>query len=169
MEKGLYAGSFDPVHLGHIDTIRQGLILFKHLTILIADNPGKKYLFEKHERMDLIYRSLDSKFSPDDLSRITIDVLTDGDLCVDYAASREIWVMLRGLRSSEDFNYERSIENINHHLNPFVSTIYITPSPKYVEVSSSLIKTLGNFGRNIDEFVSVSIAEIVLERMRRRE
>lgn len=138
MKKGIYAGSFDPITLGHLHVIEKGSKLFDHLTILLADNPAKKCMFSKEERITMISSSLENL----KLSNIDIQIL-DNKYAAQWAIENNYNYFLRGIRNSTDFEYEFAINQVNLDISDNqIETIYIIPPKKLSEISSSLVKGL---------------------------
>lgn len=165
METGIYVGSFDPLHLGHVNVIEQALDIFKHIRILVANNSEKTYLFTKQERADMIHLAL-SKYI--DRGQISVDILEEGHLCIDYCMSNNIVVQMRSIRDNNHFCYEKAIRNLNYNLNPFIRTLYLIPDPRYADISSYLVKTIAKLGRSVDDLVPHEIATLVTLRTRGR-
>ncbi|MGJ8695058.1 MAG: pantetheine-phosphate adenylyltransferase [Verrucomicrobiaceae bacterium] len=135
MQTAVYAGSFDPPTNGHLWMIRQGLELFDRLVVAIGSNPGKAYTFSIEERMDLLHRSVPS------CERLTITHF-DNRFLVDYARDLEAHFILRGIRSPQDYEYERMMRHINADMAPEINTIFLMPPREIAELSSSMIKGL---------------------------
>ena len=153
--KAIYAGSFDPLTNGHSWIIDQSIKLFDELVIAVAINPSKKYEFTLQERVYHIKKEYP-----------TIEVVTiKGEYLADYAKDNRVSHLVRGIRSSEDFAYEKNMFNINKGiLQPTIETVFFIP-PKEVEgISSSFVKgMLGQRGWNhiVNKFVSTTVFEAI--------
>ncbi|MBW1849330.1 MAG: pantetheine-phosphate adenylyltransferase, partial [Deltaproteobacteria bacterium] len=112
----IYPGSFDPVTNGHIDIVERGLTIFDKIIVAILYNPGKDYLFNIEERMDMLEKSM-KKFS-------NIELDTSDGLLVDYAAKKKACAILRGMRAVSDFEYEFQMALMNRRLNRKVQTVF---------------------------------------------
>jgi pantetheine-phosphate adenylyltransferase len=145
MSRAVYPGSFDPITNGHLDIIQRALKVFDEVTVLVAHNARKTGLFTTEERVQLIRESL----APDD------NVLVESfeGLLVDYAAQRQINVVLRGLRAVADFEYEGQMANMNRHLYPQLETFFMMTSADNFYVSSSLVREVATLGGNISALV----------------
>ncbi|MGC6425517.1 MAG: pantetheine-phosphate adenylyltransferase [Akkermansiaceae bacterium] len=135
MQTAVYAGSFDPPTNGHLWMIRQGLELFDRLVVAIGSNPRKSYTFSAEERLDLLRESIPS------CERLTITHF-DNRFLVDYAKEVGAEFILRGIRSPQDYEYERMMRHINADMAPEINTILLMPPRDIAELSSSMIKGL---------------------------
>lgn len=141
----IYPGSFDPITNGHMDIIERGLSLFDHIIVAILHNPAKKALFSISERIEMLEVSLK------DMGSIEID--TFNGLLVDYAAQRQVSVILRGMRAISDFEYEFQLALMNRRLNRKVQTVFLMTGMRWIFTSSSIIKEAAQFGGNIKGMV----------------
>lgn len=142
----LYPGSFDPVTHGHVNIIDRGLQLFDKLIVAVAVNSAKQTIFTLEERLELLHEILG------DNDRIIIDSFTDR-LLVDYAKSRNVHVILRGLRTVSDYEYEFQMAHANRRLSPDIDTIFMMTESKYSHLSSSLIKEIVRYGGICNEML----------------
>jgi pantetheine-phosphate adenylyltransferase len=141
MSAAIYAGSFDPITNGHVSIIRSGLVAFDRIIVAVLSNSKKHALFSVDERIEMISEAL--KGDP----RVEVDRFDDG-LLVDYARTKGVRVVLRGLRAVGDFEYELQMANMNRHLNADIETVFIMASD-YFFVSSSLIKEAASLGGDL--------------------
>lgn len=135
LKKGVYAGSFDPITNGHLWIIKQGVKLFDELVLAIGVNPEKKYTFSLDERVKML------KETTRQWKNIKIDTF-ENQFLVSYAKSIGARYILRGIRSEEDYEYERAMRHINSDLAPKIVTVFLMPPREIAEVSSSLVKSL---------------------------
>lgn len=145
MKNGLFIGSFDPFTIGHYDIVRRALPLFDELTICVGYNEAKHCEQSVEERMENIRKIFA------DEPRIKVD--SWNGLTVDYCAEHDIHFIVKGVRSVKDFEYERDQAEMNRHLSG-VETILLYSDPKYSAVSSSLVKVLKSYGRDVTEFLA---------------
>ena len=132
---GVYAGSFDPLTIGHLWMIEQGVRLFDRFVVAIGINPDKKYRFTVEERLMMLRES--TRQFPN------LSVASYSNLyLIQYAQSVGATHILRGIRSGADFEYERTMRNINGDLDPKVCTVFLMPPRDIAEVSSSMVKGL---------------------------
>ena len=164
MRRAVYAGSFDPITNGHLWMIQQGEELFAELVVAIGINPDKKCTFSLEDRIRTIEEVIWS-----DLSGVAENIRItsfENKFLVDYAASIEADYILRGIRSAEDYGYERGIRNINSDLQPDTTTVFLMPPREISEISSSLVKGLiGPEGWQdvVKKFVPGPVFELILK------
>ena len=141
----VFPGSFDPITLGHVAVIKRAIPLFDQLIIAIGDNADKKHMFTAEQRKKWIQ----AVFT--DEPKISIEVY-DG-LTVEFCKKMNAHFILRGLRTSADFEFERSIAQINRKLAPEVDTLFILTETKYTPITSSIVRDIIRNGGDISEFV----------------
>lgn len=141
----VYPGSFDPITYGHMDIIRRGLTIFDELIVAVASNSQKNSLFMIEERVGLIREVLK------DEPRVKVDTFTG--LLIDYVASRNAHVIIRGLRAISDFEYEFQIAQMNSSLGREIETLFMMTSVQYGYLSSSIVKEVCSLNGDIDSFV----------------
>lgn len=135
MRTAVYAGSFDPPTNGHMWMIERGLELFDRLIVAIGDNPAKHYTYSIDKRLELLRASVPS------CERLTIAHF-DNRYLVDYARDQGAQFILRGIRSQDDYEYERVMRHINDDLAPSITSTFLMPPRDIAEVSSSMVKGL---------------------------
>lgn len=135
MRTAVYAGSFDPLTNGHLWMIEKGLELFDRLYVVIGNNPSKTYTFSVEERLAQLQQAIPS------CERLTISSFENRYL-VNYAQSVEAQYILRGIRSSNDYEYERVMRHINEDIEPSITTTILMPPRDIAELSSSMVKSL---------------------------
>ncbi|MDD7069419.1 MAG: pantetheine-phosphate adenylyltransferase [Prevotella sp.] len=144
MKKGIFTGSFDPFTIGHLDIVKRALPLFDELTICIGFNELKHYDEPVEERMEKIRKVMQNE------PKVKVDSWSG--LTVDYCTRHDIHYIIKGVRSVKDFEYERDQAEMNRHLSG-VETIFLFSDPRYSAVSSSLVKLLKSYGRDVSEFL----------------
>jgi pantetheine-phosphate adenylyltransferase len=132
---GVYAGSFDPLTIGHLWMIDQGVNLFDCLIVAVGINPDKKYTFPLTERLAMIRESLKQ------YRNVSVSSFSNLYL-IDYAQSIGATHVLRGIRSESDYEYERTMRNINGDLDPAICSVFLMPPRGIAEVSSSMVRGL---------------------------
>lgn len=157
--KAIYAGSFDPVTYGHLDVIRRALRFFDELTVAVAASQDKNPLFSLPDRVDM-------------LSRVTggmEGVRVEGfeGLLTEFAAKREVKLIIRGLRALTDFEYEFQMALTNRKLDDSVETVFMMPSEAFSYVSSSMIKEIVKLGGSVRAFVPPDIEEELKRKLRK--
>ena len=145
MSDAVYAGSFDPITNGHVAIIRAGLVAFERIIVAVLTNPNKSSLFTVEERSEMILDAMDGD------PRVEVDRFDNG-LLVEYARSKGVSVVLRGLRAVGDFESELQMASMNRLLGPGIETVFIMASD-YFFVSSSLIKEVASLGGDLKGIV----------------
>lgn len=160
--KGIYAGSFDPITYGHLDIIKRSLQFCDELVIAIGLNPDKKTMFSEEDREKQISFALYSLYKENDFFKISaVKVQSFQGLLVDFAKIINASVLIRGIRSVSDFEYEINLANINKILAPKIETVFLPTSPELTTVSSSMVKEVAKLGGDINKFVPKHIVEAV--------
>lgn len=154
MTTGIYAGTFDPITLGHLDLIHRSGKFCDKLIIAIGINPAKKTFFSEKERMELIRESIH------DIKR-DIAIHAFQGLLVNYAQEVDAKVLIRGIRSVSDFEYEINLANINKTLAPNIETVFLPTSPELAVVSSSMVKEIAKLDGDIKRFVTPNVAKAI--------
>lgn len=138
-KNAIYGLSGDPITNGHLWVIEKSIDLFDHLTVVIANNPSKKYTFTLQERVNMakeIIYEIDSDFE-----RVHVDTIENQYLSI-YTQDRNIKWMVRGIRNERDFSYEREMSHVNSELASNVNTVFLIPPKNLDSVSSSFIKSM---------------------------
>lgn len=141
---GIVAASLDPITRGHTWLIRQGCRLVDELHVVIGVNPTKKYYFDADERHDITLEVLKAELTPEEHRKTSVVFLKD-DLLINYAGNVKASHIIRGIRTTEDFNYEAQMQLVNKKINPDVETIFLIPPAHLTQVSSSTVKGLVGF------------------------
>lgn len=157
----VYPGVFDPVHLGHLDLIQRGGHLFDRLVVGVGINPEKSPFFTVEERVQLVQEVV--RPYPN------IEVKPFTGLAVHFVRDVGARVMLRGLRTLSDMEYEFTMSLTNLDLDPETETVYLMAKAEYSHISSSLIKQIATFGGDVDKFVPSEVAKALRARVRERK
>jgi pantetheine-phosphate adenylyltransferase len=147
---GIYPGSFDPVHLGHVDLVRRASRLADRLVVGVLDNSAKNCLFSVPERVALLSEAV--------AGIPNVEVATFSGLLMDFARARGARVVVRGLRAVADFEYEFQMALMNRQLDAEVETVFLMPSVDYTYLSSRLVKEVARLGANVDSLVPPSVS-----------
>ena len=144
MGRGLFPGSFDPFTKGHDDIVRRALTLFDEVVIAVGYNENKAGWMPVEERVAAI-RKLYA-----DESRVTVESYTG--LTVDFANERGITAIVRGVRTTADFEFEMQLADVNRQLTG-IETILLPASPQFASFSSSIVRELSHFGYDVSQFL----------------
>lgn len=153
MKKAIYAGSFDPFTNGHTDILKQASELFDVIYLVFANNKDKKRSYNIYDMTQATVKTLQSN-SLDNIYVSVSDILIS-----DFAKEQSVNYLIRGLRNPNDYNYEENIAKINRELNPELHTIYFRADNEIV--SSSMVKELDNYGKDISKYVSKYVLEVM--------
>jgi pantetheine-phosphate adenylyltransferase len=153
----LYPGSFDPFTNGHLGITERALTAFDKVIIGIARNSSKSPLFTVKERIPMIREVFENE--------PRVEVCTFEGLTVNYAASIDASVIIRGLRAVADFEYEFQMANMNRRLNPDVETLFMMTAAEYFFVSSQNVKEVARYSGDISGLVPASIGKLITEKM----
>jgi pantetheine-phosphate adenylyltransferase len=144
MKKAIFPGSFDPFTIGHYSVVKRGLELFDHITIGVGSNCSKKSFFTLEKRLDIIRQAFH------DEPRVSVKAYDS--LTIDFAKEEEADFILRGVRSANDFEYEKSIADINKRLSS-IETVLLFTEPQHSAVSSTIVRDLLSYGKEVAEFL----------------
>ena len=155
----VYAGSFDPCTLGHLDIVRRGSGLFERVVVAVGSNPAKRYLFPTEVRMDVL-RAATSGLP-------NVDVARFNDLLVNFCHRIGARVIIRGLRAVADFEFEFQIGLANRDMDPDLETVFLLPAPRFIFISSSLVKEIFAYGGDVRPYVPEASYEALLATQKR--
>jgi pantetheine-phosphate adenylyltransferase len=156
----VYTGVFDPVHLGHLDVIRRGCRLVDRLIVGVGDNPEKTSFFNQAERVELLKKVVGEL--------INVEVLPFNGLAVRFVRSMGARIMLRGLRTTSDMEYEFTMSLTNLALDQEIETVFLMAKESYSHISSTLLRQIAMFGGELDKFVPAVIKDALEKRTRER-
>jgi pantetheine-phosphate adenylyltransferase len=141
----LYAGTFDPITLGHLDLMERASRIFERVIIAVVERPKKKTLFTARERAKMV------KDAVRNLQNVQVEVFNG--LLVDYARQRGISVLVRGLRAYSDFEYEFQMALTNRKIAPNIETLFLMPKETFSYLSSSVVREVAELGGDLRDFV----------------
>lgn len=149
--KAIYPGTFDPITNGHTNLIERASKIFSHVVIAIAASPSKKPYFSLVERVALVKQAcchIDN-----------IEVIGFSGLLADLATEQNAQVLLRGLRTTADFEYELQLANVNRCLNTQLESVFLTPTTENSFLSSTIVKEVALHGGDISSFVHPAVKQ----------
>jgi pantetheine-phosphate adenylyltransferase len=155
----VYTGTFDPVHLGHLDIIDRGRRLFDRLIVGVGINPDKKTFFDIDERVRLI-EGVTTEFD-------NVEVLKFDALAVRFVRDAGARIMLRGLRTLSDMEYEFTMSLMNRNLDSEIETVFLMAKEEFSHVSSSLLRQIGQLGGDLTKFLPDPVKAALIERVQR--
>ena len=150
-----YSGTFDPITFGHTDIIERAAQMFPQLIVAIGENLPKGPVFTLAERVQMATAAVAH------LPNVTVEPFTG--LVVDFAAEHKVTVLVRGVRSVSDFDYEKQMAVMNRYLREDVDTVMLAPSKEYAHLSSSLVRELARLGGKVSGVVPAVVAKALRE------
>jgi pantetheine-phosphate adenylyltransferase len=151
----LFPGSFDPVTNGHLDLVRQAARLADRLVLAIGTHPGKVPLFSVDERRAMIEETCGPVMRA---SGADFACITFSDLVVAAAQREGATLLIRGLRSATDFDYEMEMAGMNGAMAPAVQTVFLPASPIIRPITATLVRQIASMGGDVSQFVPPSVA-----------
>ena len=146
-----YSGTFDPITFGHTDIIHRAAAMFPKLIVAVGENLPKGPVFSLDQRVAM------AKAATAHLPNVSVEPFTG--LVVDFAAEHGVTVLVRGVRSVSDFDYEKQMAVMNRYLREDVDTVMLAPSKDYAHLSSSLVRELARLGGKVSGVVPKAVAE----------
>lgn len=159
MVRAIYAGSFDPVTRGHLDLIERASGMVDTLIVAILENPNKNCLFtlkERKEHVAMVTKHIKN-----------VEIASFRGLLVDFAKQKNASILIRGLRTVEDFEKEFQRALINKTLDAQLETLFIAASMEHLTISSSAVKEIATFGGDIDFMVPGEIKQFVVDKYKK--
>ena len=163
LRTAVFTGTFDPLTLGHLDVIRRGRMLFENLVVGIGVNPNKESLFSIEERVELARKVV----AP--YPNVSVESFTE--LTVHFVRRIGARVILRGVRTLSDMEYEFGMSLTNSRLDPSIETVFLMADGEYSHISSSLIKQVAAYGGvdALERFVPPELIEPIVAKMREQQ
>ncbi len=156
MRIAVYPGSFDPITNGHLDIIARASKLYDKVVVGVLNNGTKSPLFSVEERLDMINHEIG------EFSNVSCDVFNG--LLVDFAKQKGATVIVKGLRTVADFEYEFQMALLNKALNPEYETMFMMTDSKFSYISSSMVKEVAKFKGRLDGLVPSYVADRIVEK-----
>ncbi len=145
----VFPGSFDPITLGHTSIIQRALPLFDEIIVAIGTNSQKKYMFDLKQREEWIKNTFNNE------QKVTIDNYQG--LTVEYCERRGAKYILRGLRNQQDFEFERSIAQMNQKLNTKIETVFLLTDPELSAINSTIVRDIIRNGGEVSQFLPPNV------------
>ncbi len=153
--RAIYPGSFDPVHLGHIDIITRSTQIFSSVIVAVAASKSKTPMFSVENRIAMLRESLGGNPA--------VEIVSLEGLLVDLARQQNVFTIIRGLRAVSDFEFEFQMALMNRKLEPRLETIFLTSKEDYTYISSRIIKEVAILGGDVSHFVPTPALDCLLK------
>lgn len=159
MKSAIYPGSFDPITKGHLDVIERGARIFDKIIVAVLINVEKKGLFDIEERVELIKKATQGIGN--------VEIISFEGLLIDLLKQKETNIILKGLRTVMDFEYELQMALMNNKLDKEVETLFMATATETSFVSSSAVKQVAKFGGSIEGLVPSNIIDDIERKINR--
>jgi pantetheine-phosphate adenylyltransferase len=149
----LFPGTFDPFTLGHLDIVNRGLNMFDEVVVAIGVNMGKKHMFSLEQREQWIKEIFENE--------PRVRVASYEGLTAKYAEQIGAQFILRGLRTNQDFTYEKQIAYVNEDMSPTINSVFLMSHQTNATVSSTIVRDLIQFGGDYEKYLPISICKAI--------
>ena len=149
MKIAVFPGSFDPITVGHVDLVRRALPLFDKIIVAVGINSTKKYLFPLEQRMEWL-RQVFAKYP-----QVSVDSFEN--LTAHYCQRIGARYLLRGLRNASDFDYEKTISQLNHIVGDGIETVFLISQPEFSHISSTIVREIIVGGADATPFIPAEV------------
>lgn len=156
--RAIYPGTFDPITNGHLDIITRAASMFDELILAVAASPHKKTMFSLDERVALAQQAA--------AHLQNVSVTGFSDLMANFAQTQQANVLVRGLRTAGDFEYEMQLAHMNRHLMPTLESVFLMPSKEWSFISSSLVKEVARHDGDVTHFLPVNVHQALMEKLK---
>jgi pantetheine-phosphate adenylyltransferase len=156
----IYPGTFDPVTNGHLDLIERTATMFDEVIVAVAESPSKNTMFSLEERVTFTQ----------EVTKHLDNVTSQGfsGLMVDFARGEQANVLIRGLRTTVDFEYEFGLTNMYRRLLPGLESVFLTPAEEHAFISSTIVREVAIHGGNVEQFVPAIVAKALEDKYQER-
>ena len=145
----VYPGTFDPIHKGHVDLVERASGLFDRFVVAVAESLKKQPLFTTEERINLAKQSLSHLDN--------VEVKGFSGLSIRFVEAQNSTLVLRGIRTVDDFQYEYQLANMNRAMNPDFESVFLTPANELSYISSSLVREISSMKGDVSDFVTMPV------------
>ncbi len=156
----IYAGTFDPITIGHLDIIERATRLFDRVVVAIATNTQKNPLFGLEERVTLAKEVVSKHHN--------VEVIGFSNLLAHFAEEQKANVILRGIRAVSDFDYEFQLAGMNRYLVPNIESVFLMPSEHCTYLSSRLVREIAALGGDVTQFVPANVVVALRNKLSQR-
>ncbi len=157
MKKVIYPGTFDPITNGHLDIITRAANMFDNIIIAVAASPSKNTLFSLEERVKLVEESTAH------LNNVSVSGFSG--LLVDFAREQKANILVRGLRTTVDFEYEFGLTSMYRKLLPGMESVFLTPADEYAFLSSTIVREVAIHGGDVKQFVPKCVNKAIIDKV----
>ncbi len=151
MKTAVYPGTFNPITNGHTDLVERASVLFDHIVVAIGTNRQKNVALTVEQRVELAQQVLSHLDN--------VEVCAFDSLLTEYVKQRGANIILRGLRTVADFEYEFQLVGMNRMLEPTIETVFLAPAEHLSYISSTLVREIASYGGDISKFVHPVVAK----------
>ncbi|SJL83557.1 pantetheine-phosphate adenylyltransferase [Vibrio palustris] len=157
IKKVIYPGTFDPLTNGHLDIIERSAALFDDVVVGVAASPSKNTMFTLEERVAMAQQAVSH------LSNVSIKGFSG--LLIEFVKHEQADILIRGLRTTIDFEYEFGLTNMYRRFQPKLESIFLTPTEEFMFLSSSIVREVAIHGGDIQEFVPEAVAQAIQQKV----
>ncbi|MBD1573287.1 pantetheine-phosphate adenylyltransferase [Vibrio sp. S17_S38] len=155
--KAIYPGTFDPITNGHFDLIKRSARLFDHVIVAIAESPSKNTMFNLQERVDMVTEVTKH------LKNVT--VIGFSGLLVDFARQQKTDILIRGLRTTIDYEYEFGLTSMYKKLMPELESVFLTPTEEFAFLSSTIVREVAIHGGDVKQFLHPYVTQKIQNKL----
>jgi len=157
-KRAIYPGTFDPITNGHLDIVTRAAAMFDTVVLAIAASPSKNTLFTLDERVALAQTAV--------ITLPNVEVIGFSDLMANFARSAQANILIRGLRTAADFEYEMQLASMNRHLMSELESVFLMPAKEWSFISSTLVKEVARHHGDVSHFLPEHVHQALLERLK---
>lgn len=156
--RAIYPGTFDPITNGHLDIVTRAATMFDKVVLAVAVSPSKNTLFTLDERVALAQTAV--------AALPNVEVVGFSDLMANFARTTQANILIRGLRTAADFEYEMQLAYMNRHLMSELESIFLMPAKEWSFISSTLVKEVARHNGDVSHFLPEHVHQALLERLK---